>query len=87
METVSMVAAFVLPLWNIPLIANMQKQRSSRDVSLWWAIGVWVSFLLMLPAGLTTTDQVFKVFSVMNMVLFTGVLVQVVRFRKPSPSG
>lgn len=82
METVSLIAATVLPLWNIPLILHIQKRRSSQDVSLWWVFGVWVCFLLMLPAGLTSSDQVFRVFTIMNSILFTAVVVQVVRYRK-----
>jgi len=82
MDTVSLIAATVLPLWNIPLILRIQKRRSSQDVSLWWVFGVWVCFLLMLPAGLTSSDQVFRVFTIMNIILFTAVVVQVVRYRK-----
>ena len=82
METVSMIAAILLPLWNIPLITHMEKRKSSQDVSLWWTFGVWVCFLLMLPAGLASPDAVFKVFSAFNIVMFTAVVIQVMRYRK-----
>ena len=80
-ETMGLVASLVLPLWNIPLIIRIERRKSSRDMSLWWTFGVWICFLLMLPAGLQSVDRVFKVFSVFNIILFTAVVVQVVRHR------
>ncbi len=35
----------------------------------------------MLPAGLVSSDPVFKVFTVVNTVLFSAVVVQIVRYR------
>ena len=81
METVGMVAAVVLPLWNIPLILRIRQRRSSKDVSLWWAVGVWVCLVAMVPAGLASPDRVFRLFTVVNVVLFSGVMVYVVRYR------
>jgi uncharacterized protein with PQ loop repeat len=80
-ETIGLVAALILPLWNIPLIIRIQRRGSSDDVSLWWAFGVLVCLLAMLPAALVSTDRVFKVFSVANVVLFAAVVVQVGRYR------
>ena len=80
-ETLGLIAAVVLPFWNIPLIIRIGRRRSSKDLSLWWTVGVFVCLLLMLPAGLTSTDLVFKVFSVVNIVLFGAVAIQVIRFR------
>ena len=80
-ETIGVIAAVVLPLWNIPLIIRIGRRRSSKDLSLWWTVGVFVCLLLMLPSGLTSTDLVFKVFSVVNVMLFGAVVIQVIRYR------
>ena len=80
-ETIGVIAAVVLPLWNIPLIIRIGRRRSSKDLSLWWTVGVFVCLLLMLPSGLTSTDLVFKVFSVVNVILFGAVVIQVIRYR------
>ena len=79
-ETLGMIAAAVLPLWNLPLIVRMEQRKSSRDVSVWWALGVWACLLLMLPAGLRTHDAVFKTFTVANVACFSAVVVQVLRY-------
>ena len=76
-----MVAAVVLPLWNIPLILRIRKRRSSQDLSVWWAVGVWGCLALMLPAGLASSDRVFQLFTVSNFILFSGVVIQIIRFR------
>jgi uncharacterized protein with PQ loop repeat len=80
-EMLGLIAAVVLPLWNIPLIIRIGRRRSSKDLSLWWTVGVFVCLLLMLPSGLTSTDVVFKVFTVVNIVLFGAVVIQVIRYR------
>ena len=82
-ETVGMLAAILLPLWNIPLIVRIQRRKSSQDVSPSWALGVWACLLLMLPAGLGSPDAVFRTFTVANLVLFSFVVVQVFRYRRP----
>lgn len=82
-ETITLVgtlAAVILPLWNIPLIVRIQKRRSSGDVSLWWAYGVLICFLLMLPSGLMTEDIVFKAFTICNLILFSAVVFQITRY-------
>lgn len=81
MQVLGLVAAIAMPLWNIPLIIRLERRRSSKDISLTWALGVFACILLMLPSGLASADPVFRVFSVVNSVLFTGVVVQVWRFR------
>lgn len=81
-ETVGLIAACVLPFWNIPLIVRIGRRGSSRDVSLWWTFGIWGCFILMLPSGLASSDIVFKTFAVVNMVMVTAVVIQVVRFRR-----
>ncbi len=80
-QVVGMVSAVALPFWNIPLIWRIQKRRSADDLSPAWALGVWVCLVGMLPAGLSSPDPVFKTFAVVNLVLFSAVVFQVLRFR------
>lgn len=80
-RTIGLIAGTVLPLWNIPLIVRIGRRKSSRDLSLTWAVGVLTCVYLMLPAALASADMVFKVFSVVNAVFFTAVVVQIVRYR------
>ena len=80
-KTLGLIAAVVLPFWNIPLIIRIGRRGSSQDVSVWWTVGVFVCLLLMLPSGLVSTDPVFKLFSVVNVVLFGAVVIQVIRYR------
>ena len=80
-KIIGLIAAVVLPFWNIPLIVRMGKRRSSKDISLFWALGVWICLVLMLPAALISDDIVFKAFSITNIILFSIVVIQVLRFK------
>jgi uncharacterized protein with PQ loop repeat len=73
-QTLGLAAAVILPLWNIPLIARIIQRKSSKDISLWWALGVWCSLLVMAPSGFTSKDIVWKVFNITNLVLFSAVV-------------
>ena len=81
LNTMGLIAAVVLPLWNIPLIVRIGQRRSSQDISLPWTFGVFISLLFMLPSALMSSDVIFKVFAVVNIVLFGAVVIQVLRFR------
>ena len=81
-ETVGLIASICLPLWNIPLILNIVKRKSSADLSLMWVLGVWVCSLLMLPSGIMSKDIVLKAFSIVNITLFTGVTIAAIKYRK-----
>ena len=83
-QSLGLVAAVILPLWNIPLILRIIKRKSSRDISLSWALGVWVCLVLMAPSGFVSKDLVWRVFNVVNFVLFSGVVATVLIFRKGS---
>lgn len=85
-ETVGLVAAVSLPLWNIPLIYRIVRRKSSTDISLAWVVGVWSCILLMFPSAFQSNDFTFRVFSVINLTMFTGVLVTVLFYRK-GPKG
>ncbi len=81
-QTIALIAAVVLPLWNIPLIARMIKRKSSADISLYWAAGVWTCFVLMAPEAFKSPDIVWKTFNIVNLVLFSVVLVVILYYRK-----
>ena len=80
-ETIGLIAAITLPFWNLPLMARISRRKSSADISLAWALGVLVCLLAMLPSGLSSQDVVFKVFTVVNLLFFSAVVIQVVRYR------
>lgn len=81
-EQMGLAASIAMPLWNIPLIVKIIKRRSSKDISLSWVLGVWGCALLMAPAGFTSQDIVWRTFNIVNLILFTGVVIAVLRFRK-----
>lgn len=82
-DTIGFIAAVILPLWNLPLIIRIIKRRSSEDISMWWAMGVWACILLMFPSGLRSQDPVWRIFNIMNVVFFSGVAAATLRYRKP----
>lgn len=80
-KLIGLIAALVLPLWNIPLILKIQERKSSKDFSLLWTYGVWITLLLMLPSALLSDDLVFKVFNIANITIFSAVVFFVLRHR------
>ena len=82
MEKVSLWAAIILPLFNIPLIIRIIQRRSSEDISTVWVMGVWVCALLMAPSGFASPDVVWRTYNIVNIILFTGVVIAVWAFRK-----
>ena len=81
-ENIGLLAAIVMPLWNIPLIVKIVRRRSSSDISMSWVMGVWGCSVLMAPSGFTSNDLVWRCFNIVNLVLFTGVVIAVWRHRK-----
>lgn len=86
-EQAAFIAAVVLPLWNIPLIVKMVRRRSSRDISVAWAAGVWICILVMAPSGFKSPDPVWRIFNIMNVIFFTLVFLCVVIYRKGPNKG
>lgn len=84
MQKIAFIAAIVLPLWNIPLIIKIVKRKSSADISIYWALGVWICFLLMAPEAFRSPDPVWRAFNIMNLILFTAVVIAVLAYRKNS---
>ena len=81
-ELMALVASIVLPLWNIPLMFKIVKRKSSEDISLWWALGVWVCIVIMAPSGFVSKDLVWLCFNIVNSILFTGVVIVVLSYRR-----
>ncbi len=81
-QITGLIASIVLPLWNIPLIIRIIKRGSSNDISRSWALGVWSCLLLMLPSGLTSVDIVWRTFSIVNITLFTLVVITVLKYHQ-----
>ncbi len=79
---VAFIAALILPLWNIPLIVRIVKRKSSKDISIYWALGVWACFLLMAPEAFRSPDPVWRAFNIMNLIFFTAVIVSVLVYRR-----
>jgi uncharacterized protein with PQ loop repeat len=79
-EWVGLVSAALMPLWNIPLIFRILRRKSSKDISLAWALGVEFCVLAMLPSALLTSDPVLKVLGISNSIFFTAVTVVVLLF-------
>lgn len=80
-QWVGLAGAILLPFWNIPLILRIRKRGSSCDISMAWALGVQACLVAMLPSGLQSHDPVFRVFTVLNFLLFSVVVFYVIRYR------
>ena len=83
-QTLGLCAAIILPFWNIPLIVRMVQRKSSKDISLWWALGVWVFLVIMAPSGLMSKDIVWKVYNIVNFFLFSAVVITTLIYHRGS---
>ena len=81
-QQIGLVSAIAMPLWNIPLILRIIQRKSSEDISLWWALGVWSCIILMAPSGFTSRDIVWRAFNITNLILFSGVMIVTLVYRK-----
>jgi len=81
MQIIALIAAVVLPLWNIPLIVRIVKRKSSDDISIAWACGVWTCLILMAPEAFSSSDIVWRVFNIANLTLFSVVVLVVLAYR------
>lgn len=81
-QTLGLFAAVILPFWNIPLILRIIQRRSSKDISLWWALGAWVCLVLMAPSGFTSQDIVWKTYNIINFILFSAVVIFTLIYHK-----
>lgn len=74
-------AGTIIPFFNIPLILKIRENKSSKDISLIWTVGVWICALAMLPQALLSVDLSYKIFGLTNFILFSGVVFFVFRYR------
>lgn len=81
-DQLALVAAILLPLFNIPLVIKIIHRKSSRDLSLIWVMGVWICIVLMAPSAFRSQDVVWRTFSYINVSLFTCVMIVAVKYRK-----
>jgi len=81
-KTIGFLAAVILPLWDIPLMVHIIKRKSSQDISLGWAFGLWLSSVLMAPSAFIGKDRVAMGFNAVNVAMLTGVLIVVFKYRK-----
>ena len=83
-DQIALVAAIILPLFNIPLIMRIIQRKSSADLSLWWVFGVWTCIVLMAPSAFQSEDTVWRIFNYGNVLLFTAVVVVTIKYWKKS---
>jgi hypothetical protein len=81
-EKVGFIAAVMLPLFDIPLIVRIVRRRSSADISVVWAVGLWVTSILMAPTAFISGDKVAIGFNVTNVIMLTAVVIAVFKYRK-----
>jgi uncharacterized protein with PQ loop repeat len=81
-HNIALIAGIILPFWNIPLIVRVIKRRSSADISMMWAVGVWACFAIMGPSAFISKDIVWRVYSILNFISFTFVVSAVIIYRK-----
>ena len=79
-KTLGVVSGILMPFFNIPLIVRVIRRRSSADISLVWAVGVWICAMGLLPSSLQSPVPVLLAFGVVNAIFFTGVFVSVLYF-------
>jgi hypothetical protein len=82
MEIVGFWAAVALPLFDIPLIVRIIKRRSSSDISMMWAGGLWFCSVLMAPSAFISGDPRAIGFNVANVIMLSIVLAVVFKYRK-----
>lgn len=81
-QTLGLIGGIGMPFWNIPLMVRIVRRRSAMDISLGWLFGVWGCIVLMAPSALTSPDPILRGFGWSNLILFSVVVVVVLRYRK-----
>jgi len=80
-DLVASVAGAALPIFDIPLILLIIKRRSSKDISMFWAIGLWASSVAMMPAGIMSHEIASKAFNIVNVIMLSAVVFVVIKYR------
>jgi len=81
-KTIGFWAAVILPLWDIPLILRIIKRKSSEDISIVWAVGLWATSVLMAPSAFISGDRIAVGFNTVNVATLTVVMIVVCKYRK-----
>ena len=79
---IGLITGIILPFFNIPLIVRIVRRKSSKDISLTWAWGVWICILLMAPSSFRSPDLNFRVFSIINLLFFSCVMFVTLKYRR-----
>ena len=82
MKTIGLWAAIILPLWDIPLIVRILQRKSSQDISMSWAFGIWITSVLMAPSAFISGDKMAMGFNAVNVIMLTAVVIVVFKYRK-----
>ena len=82
LQELGQLAAILMPLFNIPLIVKIVRRKSSADISILWAVGLWSSSVLMAPSAFLHGDKVAIGFNIVNVMMLTCVLITVLVYRK-----
>ena len=82
METIGFWASVALPLWDIPLMVRIIRRKSSQDISMSWAMGIWVTSVLLAPSAFISGDKMAMGFNTVNVIMLTAVLIVVFKYRK-----
>ncbi len=82
MKTIGLWAATILPLWDIPLIVRIVRRKSSQDISLIYAVGIWVTAVMMAPSAFVSGDKLAIGFNTMNVIMLTAVMIVTIKYRK-----
>ena len=81
-QKIGTISAIALPFFNIPLIVRLWQRKRSEDFSLSWAVGVWVCIVLMTPRALSSSDEAFKLFGIINILFFSVVTFMIIWYRR-----
>ena len=80
-DSMATIAGGALPLFDLSLILYVIKRKSSKDISVMWAVGLWATSVAMAPAGIMSADIASKAFNIVNVVMLTAVVVVVIKYR------
>lgn len=81
-DTIGLWAGIVLPLWDIPLIVRILQRKSSDDISLVWAWGIWGSSVAMAPSAFVVGNIPAIGFNIVNVLTLTVVLIIVLKYHR-----
>lgn len=81
-DILGMIGGVILPFFSLPLIFRVVQRKSSQDISMVWAIGVYSCFLIMFPSAITSEDLIYKTYSIINIILFSGVVFVTLKYKK-----